>query len=77
VGRWKLVRKYPDPWELYDLERDRTELNDLSAQNPERVREMLALYEGWAARCGVIPRETILEVMARNPEPAFWEKEDE
>lgn len=76
VGRWKLVRKYPDPWELYDLEQDRTELNDLSTQHPERVQEMLALYEAWAARCGVIPREKILEVMARNPEPAFWEKED-
>jgi arylsulfatase len=76
LGSWKLVRKFPDPWELYDLESDRTELHDLSARHPERVREMLAMYEAWAGRCGVIAREKILEVMARNPEPAFWEKED-
>lgn len=77
LGRWKLVRKFPDPWELYDLESDRTELNDLSARHPERVTDMLALYQAWANRCGVIPREKILEIMARNPEPAFWEEKDE
>lgn len=76
VGRWKLVRKYPDPWELYDLDTDRTELTDLSARHPERVRDMLALYQAWADRCGVISREKILEIMARNPEPAFWEEKD-
>ncbi len=31
IGRWKLVRKYPGPWELYDMEADRTELHDLAA----------------------------------------------
>jgi arylsulfatase len=77
VGRWKLVRKFPDPWELYDLDTDRTELNDVSAQHPARVQEMLALYQAWAARCGVIPREKILEIMARNPEPAFWEEKED
>jgi arylsulfatase len=77
VGRWKLVRKFPDPWELYDLETDRTELNDLSAKHPGRVQEMLALYQAWATRCGVIPREKILEIMARNPEPAFWEEKED
>jgi arylsulfatase len=38
---------------------------------------MLALYQAWAARCGVIPREKILEIMARNPEPAFWEEKED
>ena len=37
IGRWKLVRDYPRPWELYDMEADRTELHDLAAQHPERV----------------------------------------
>jgi arylsulfatase len=59
TGKWKLVRKYPGNWELYDLESDRTELNDLSAQYPERVADMAAMYGQWASRCGVIPRENI------------------
>jgi arylsulfatase A-like enzyme len=75
VGRWKLVRKYPGAWELYDMELDRTELNDLAAKHPTRVSEMKAQYDAWAARCGVIPREKILELMKAQGETAFWEEE--
>jgi arylsulfatase len=75
IGNWKLVRKYPDPWELYDMEQDRTETRDRAAQYPERVAEMRARYDEWAARCGVIPREKILELMRAQP-AAFWEEED-
>jgi arylsulfatase len=77
IGSWKLVRKYPEPWELYDLARDRTELNDLAAQQPQRVQEMAAQYEAWAARCGVIPRERIDRLLAdQNVGTAFWERAD-
>jgi arylsulfatase len=77
MGKWKLVRRYPSPWELYDMELDRTELNDLSAEHPDRVRDMAARYEEWAGRCGVIPREKILELMRQqDAPPAFWEKEE-
>jgi arylsulfatase len=31
-GKWKLVSRHPDSWELYDLEADRTEINDLHRQ---------------------------------------------
>ena len=71
------MRSYPQPWELYDLDADRTELHDLAAQYPERVHEMSAQYDEWALRCGVIPREKVLEMMkAQTSEPAFWEKEE-
>lgn len=77
IGQWKLVRKYPDPWELYDLAQDRTELNDVSALHPDRVQDMLAQYQAWAARCGVIPRERIDSLLAdQNVGTAFWERED-
>jgi arylsulfatase A-like enzyme len=77
IGPWKLVRKYPDPWELYDLRADRTELRDLSAQYPDRVRDMLAQYQAWAARCGVIPRERIDRLLDdQDVGTAFWERED-
>ena len=76
VGKWKLVRKYPGPWELYDMDLDRTEMHDLATQHPERVREMAGQYEAWAQRCGVIPRERILELMKQQGATAFWEDED-
>jgi arylsulfatase A-like enzyme len=75
VGKWKLVRKYPGPWELYDMEADRTEMHDLAAQHPERVRDMLEQYKIWVNRCGVIPREKILELMKAEGGTAFWEEE--
>ncbi len=55
-GNWKLVSTYPaDRWALYNLKTDRTELRDLSQQQPQRVRQMAALYDAWAKRAGVIP----------------------
>lgn len=77
VGKWKLVRNYPGDWELYDMDADRTETRDLAADDPERVAQMLALYEDWAARCGVIPREKILEEMKKLGGTAFWEKDED
>jgi arylsulfatase len=74
VGKWKLVRKYPGPWELYDTEADRTEMHDIAERHPQRVAEMSALYAAWAERCGVIPREKILELMKAQPGAAFWEE---
>ena len=78
MGQWKLVKKYPQPWELYDLDADRTELHDLAAQQPDRVKDMVARYDAWAVRCGVIPREKILQLMREQKSPpAFWEKDEE
>lgn len=78
IGKWKLVRNYPKPWELYDMEADRTELHDLASRHPDRVQDMAAQYEAWAARCGVLPREKVVAMMKeQTSEPAFWEKEDE
>jgi arylsulfatase len=59
-GPWKLVRKYPGPWELYHMEEDRTELNDLAAREPDRVQALAKLYEAWAARCDILPWEEFL-----------------
>jgi arylsulfatase len=39
-GPWKLVSAKLGRWELYNLDEDRTELNDLSKQKPERVSAM-------------------------------------
>ncbi len=55
VGDWKLVSKHPDDWELYNMIDDRTELNDLSAGERERMQSMSRLYDAWADRCEVRP----------------------
>ncbi len=52
-GRWKLVSDFPGPWELYDLEADRTESDDLAASDPERVATMAAMYHRFAGETGV------------------------
>jgi arylsulfatase A-like enzyme len=54
-GKWKLVSKYPGRWELYDLEADRTEMNNLADKHPELVRELVATYNAWAKRSFVKP----------------------
>jgi len=55
-GKWKLVAKgSAGPWELYDMEADRTEMHDLADQQPERLAEMIAQWETWARRAHAIP----------------------
>jgi arylsulfatase len=58
-GRWKLVSKYPGPWELYDMVEDRTELHDLADAKPDTVTKLSGLYDEWAERCGVVPWEEL------------------
>ncbi|MEN9588362.1 MAG: hypothetical protein RLZZ481_148 [Pseudomonadota bacterium] len=76
IGHWKLVRDYPNAWELYNMEEDRTELHNLAKQEPERVAAMSLEYEAWAKRCGVLPREGVVALMrSQGVTRAFWEDE--
>lgn len=55
-GDWKLVRfQWNGVWELYNLKTDRTEQHDLSAEQPERVKQLSALWHDWAAQANVLP----------------------
>jgi arylsulfatase len=77
-GNWKLVRGYGSAtedgnitstgprtgeWELYDTTSDPGETTNLAAQHPDRVKSMTRLFETWATRVGVVPREEIVKQM--------------
>jgi arylsulfatase len=54
-GKWKLVAKHNRSWELYDIDADRVESNDLSSRDPTRVKDMAAAWDAWAKRASVRP----------------------
>ena len=77
-GNWKLVRAYGaatedgnitstgpriGEWELYDTTTDPGETTNLAAQLPDQVKSMTRLFETWATRVGVVPREEIVKQM--------------
>jgi len=54
-GKWKLVSRFPDAWELFDMESDRTEMHNIADQHSDRVKKMADDYASWANRTGVQP----------------------
>lgn len=63
-GKWKLVFKGDNnvtrdialyEWELYDMDEDRTETDNIAAGNQEVVKELAARWEEFAVRCRVKP----------------------
>ena len=50
TANWKLVSKYMDQCELFDMNADRTEMRDLASQKPEMAKELAATYDSWAKR---------------------------
>ena len=55
-GKWKLVQLNKDSgWQLFDLEQDRTETNDLSAQYPAVVDQMKNKWNELAGKMQVYP----------------------
>jgi arylsulfatase len=63
-GRYKLVSRFPDRWELYDLEADRCEMRDLSTSDSSRVERMVGRYDRWAERCNVRPWDEVRKIPA-------------
>jgi arylsulfatase len=55
---WKIVQRPKNSeqeWELYNLNDDRSEMHDMAAQYPEKVKELLAKYKVWMEQTNVIP----------------------
>jgi arylsulfatase A-like enzyme len=49
-GDWKLVEAEKSPRALYNLAQDVAESKDLSAANPEKVKELESAWEAWNAQ---------------------------
>ena len=75
VGDWKLVASYRGAWELYDLSRDRTELDNLAARQPAKVKELADAWQKWADQVGVVPWK---DLPSSNYQPGnFYRKKSE
>ncbi len=50
---WKLVSWRDGDWELYNMNTDKTETNNLAGQNPDLVKQYEAMYNDWYKRVTV------------------------
>ncbi|MFT4092730.1 MAG: arylsulfatase [Niabella sp.] len=64
-GKWKLVAKTEEDrplseaaLQLYDMDADPTEINDVSKQYPQRVKAMYNDWDRWAHSIGAFPLDT-------------------
>lgn len=60
MENWKLVKRHGTDWELYDMDADRPEGNNLAAAQPARVAAMAAKWDAWAKRANVLPWQSWL-----------------
>ncbi|WP_020529071.1 arylsulfatase [Flexithrix dorotheae] len=58
-GKWKLVKNHNQPWELYNLEDDRSETNDLAEESAVMLQKLINKYEKWAAKNNVLSKEEV------------------
>ena len=58
------MSRFPDRWELYDLEADRCELRDLAGLLTPPAFNAVGRYDGWAARSNVVPWDEVRKIKA-------------
>ena len=67
---WKIVQRQRHgewEWELHNLKTDRSEMHDVAAQYPEKVKELVTKFKSWAKQTAVVP----------SPEPLWGGSLDE
>ena len=69
LGEYKITRSVPPvgdgQWRLYNLARDPGETTDISASNPAIMQRLLAEYDAYAGRVGVLPMPEGYDSMAQ------------
>ncbi|WP_116367941.1 arylsulfatase [Parahaliea mediterranea] len=58
-----------DPWELYNLEEDFSQANDLASEQPEKLAQMKALFQAEAEALGMLPMHSSID--SRTPMPSL------
>jgi arylsulfatase len=57
MGKFKAIQKYDEGvWELYDMQKDRSELNDISKENTDILNIITQKWQEWAESHLVIPK---------------------
>ena len=76
-GRYKLAALRGEPWRLYDMEKDRTEMDDLSAKQPKLVESLSKKWDAWAAANQVTPLPASYQVdyLGVSPPPVLRPRE--
>lgn len=59
AGVWKALKdEDSEKWELYDISKDRSEMNDLSDEYPEKLEKMISKWYEWAEPRNVFPQQS-------------------
>jgi len=59
------------PWELFDLRSDWTQSTDVAAKNPEKLKQMQALFMEEARKYQVLPLDTTVVTRMITPRPSI------
>ena len=73
-GPWILNAPLPAPkdyaWELYNLNEDYSQANDLAAKNPAKLKELQAIWQREAVKYNVLPLDNDTFARALAPRPS-------
>ncbi len=69
---WKAVQLYDGPWQLFNLNVDRGETQDLAATHPERLRTMVQQWQQQAEIEGVTPQTPATSFPPASAEQPGW-----
>jgi arylsulfatase len=58
-------------WELYNVDEDPTQFNDLAAQRPDKVKEMQAIFDAEAKKYNVLPLDNSTLARWNTPRPSL------
>ena len=66
-GDWKIVTHRASRWELYNIVKDGTEMNNLAAQHPEKVKVLSTLWHKLAKDQGRLKGKSAAQVSEKTP----------
>mgnify|MGYP001814262307 CR=1 FL=1 len=66
-GDWKIVTHRASQWELYNIVQDGTEMNNLAAKHPEKVRELSGLWHKQATTLNRLKGKAVGPVSGKTP----------